>query len=35
MILGGLWPRAVSAPKALDAQVQGAWSGLSGWTPGS
>ncbi len=35
MILGGLWPRAVSAPKALDSQVQGAWSGLSGWTPGS
>lgn len=35
MILGGLWPRAVSAPKVLDAQVQGAWSGLSGWTPGS
>ncbi len=35
MVLGGLWPRAVSSPDALDSQVRGAWSGLSGWTPGS
>ncbi len=34
MVLGGLWPRAVTAPTALDAQVRGAWGGLSGWTPG-
>ena len=35
MVLGGLWPRAISSPLASDAQVGSAWSGLSGWTPGS
>lgn len=35
MVLGGLWPRAVSSPVVLDSQVRGAWGGLSGWTPGS
>jgi hypothetical protein len=34
MVLGGLWPRAVFSPMVSDAHVR-AWSGLSGWTPGS
>ena len=33
--LGGMWPRATSSPSATDAQVSGAWPGLSGWTPGA
>jgi hypothetical protein len=35
MVLGGLWPRAVFSPAVSEAHVRGAWSGLSGWTPGS
>jgi hypothetical protein len=35
MVLGGMWPRAVFSPMVSDAHVRGAWSGLSGWTPGS
>ncbi len=35
MVLGGLWPRAVTASSATDVQVRSAWSGLSGWTPGA
>lgn len=35
MILGGLWPRAVSSTTLSDAQVRDAWGGLSGWTPGA
>ncbi len=35
MVLGGLWPRAVTSPVVLDAQVRGSWGSLSGWTPGS
>jgi hypothetical protein len=35
MILGGLWPRVVVASPASEAQVRGAWSSLSGWTPES
>ena len=34
MVLGGLWPRVAPAASASEAQVRGAWSGLSGWTPG-
>jgi len=35
MVLGGLWPRAVTSSEASDVQVRGAWTGLSGWTPGA
>jgi hypothetical protein len=35
MVLGGLWPRVAPLASASEAQVRGAWSGLSGWTPGS
>jgi hypothetical protein len=34
MVAAGLWPRFASEPAASDSRVQGAWSGLSGWTPG-
>jgi hypothetical protein len=32
MLLGGVWPRVSSAPIS-EARVEGAWTGLSGWTP--
>jgi len=35
MIVGGLWPRAVSSGVISEVKVEGAWSGLSGWTPGA
>jgi len=35
MALGGLWPRVVVATGTSETQVIGAWSGLSGWTPGA
>jgi hypothetical protein len=35
MIAGGLWPRGVSSADVSEARVQGALSGLSGWTPQS
>jgi hypothetical protein len=35
MLVGGLWPRAVTSTGASEAKVTGAWSGLSGWTPGA
>jgi hypothetical protein len=35
MILGGLWPRRLRARGASPADLAEAWSGLSGWTPGS
>jgi hypothetical protein len=35
MILGGLRPGASSSTAAADAKMSGAWSGLSGWTPGA
>ena|SRR5271157_2166665 len=33
MLLGGLWPRVSSSAANPEARVEGAWSGLSGWTP--
>jgi hypothetical protein len=33
LVLGGLWPRRLRAPRAPDAALEDAWSGLSGWTP--
>jgi hypothetical protein len=33
MIAGGLWPRRLRADVPSNAQVEDAWSGLSGWTP--
>jgi hypothetical protein len=35
MIAGGLWPRRSQAATPSDTRLQGAWSGLSGWTPES
>jgi hypothetical protein len=35
MVMGGLWPRAKPAASASEAQLRGAWPGLSGWTPGT
>ncbi|MBA3807419.1 MAG: hypothetical protein H0X28_03345 [Solirubrobacterales bacterium] len=35
MVVGGLWPRVKPATSASEAQLRGAWSGLSGWTPGA
>jgi hypothetical protein len=36
MIFGGLWPRRLGAGgPASSADLDEAWSGLSGWTPGS
>ncbi len=35
MIVGGLWPRVKPAASVSEAQLRGAWSGLSGWTPGA
>ena len=34
MIAGGLWPRGEGAASSGEARVSGAWTGLSGWTPG-
>lgn len=33
MIVGGVWPRRIRAPGVSEAEIQSAWSGLSGWTP--
>lgn len=33
MLLGGMWPRPRAAATPDSAGVEGAWSGLSGWTP--
>ena len=33
MLAGGLWPRVPRAAAASESRVEGAWSGLSGWTP--
>jgi hypothetical protein len=33
LIVGGLWPRRLRSPRASDAKLEDAWSGLSGWTP--
>jgi hypothetical protein len=33
MVLGGLWPRAVSSPEISDSQMNSAFAQLSGWTP--
>ncbi len=35
MIAGGLWPRRVRARDSSPAQLEDAWSGFSGWTPGA
>jgi hypothetical protein len=35
MVLGGIWPRGIYPSAASEAPAQEAWSGLSGWTPGS
>lgn len=36
MLVGGLWPRTVtSSSGATEANLRGAWTGLSGWTPGA
>lgn len=35
MVVGGLWPRVKPVTSASEAQLRGAWSGLSGWTPGA
>jgi hypothetical protein len=36
MVVGGFWPRVKpAASEASDAQLRGAWAGLSGWTPGA
>lgn len=32
MLVGGMWPRMSSASSS-DGQVEGVWTGLSGWTP--
>jgi hypothetical protein len=34
MIVGGLWPRRLGARTPSEAKIEGAWSELSGWTPG-
>ena len=33
MIVGGMWPRRLRRRGASEAEIQTAWSGLSGWTP--
>jgi hypothetical protein len=33
MVAGSLWPRRMRAPQVSETTVEGAWSGLSGWTP--
>jgi hypothetical protein len=33
VLVGGLWPRVPRAVAASESRVEGAWSGLSGWTP--
>ena len=33
MVLGGLWPRAVSSSSSADVQAGSAFAQLSGWTP--
>jgi len=35
MVVGAFWPRARPAADVSEAQPRGAWSGLSGWTPGA
>lgn len=35
MVLGGLWPRTLTMPGAVERGSPDIWSGLSGWTPGS
>lgn len=36
LVVGGLWPRRLHAPGGTSpAALEDAWSGLSGWTPGS
>jgi hypothetical protein len=36
MVFGGLWPRRLARRGAAsEAELERAWSGLSGWTPGS
>ncbi len=33
LVAGGLWPRRLRSAPASDAELEDAWSGLSGWTP--
>jgi hypothetical protein len=33
MTIGGLWPSRVGDQKVSEAEIEGVWSGLSGWTP--
>jgi hypothetical protein len=33
LVAGGLWPRRLRPPRASEAALEDAWSGLSGWTP--
>jgi hypothetical protein len=33
LVVGGLWPQRLRSPRASDAAIEDAWSGLSGWTP--
>lgn len=35
MVVGAFWPRVKPVASASEAQLQGVWSGLSGWTPGA
>ena len=35
MVVGAFWPRVRPAADVSEAQLRGAWSGLSGWTPGA
>ncbi len=33
MAIGGLWPSRVGDQKVSETEIEGVWSGLSGWTP--
>lgn len=35
LVAGGLWPRRLRSSTRSEAALEDAWSGLSGWTPGS
>lgn len=35
MVVGGMWPRVTTAQASSEAPLEGTWTALSGWTPGT